>query len=90
MEISELWRPVLGFSQLYEVSSEGRIRSIKRGTPKLLNYSPKRNGYIVVKLASPSHTEHRLLHRIVLESLNAPLIAVFATASLRSLAVAND
>lgn len=51
--MEEVWKPVVGFEGLYEVSSKGRVRSIQfHGKPrnKLLSQSNRKYGYKQVKL----------------------------------------
>lgn len=62
--MSEIWKPVVGFEGLYEVSSLGRIRS-KRGVK-----SPYENrwGYLQITLYKDGKPYPKKLHRIVAEA----------------------
>jgi len=67
----EQWRPVAGYEGLYEVSDQGRVRSLtrivsgKRFQGKLLNpYAGGRKGYLQVWLASPNRKKF-YLHYLV-------------------------
>lgn len=68
----EEWRPVPGFVGLYEVSSEGRVRSLPRTTAagtlggRLLAPSAERNGYLRVTFSVAGKPHRNLLHRLVL------------------------
>ena len=74
----EIWRPVGGFVGLYEVSDQGRIRSIDRKVKsrfglraiqgKLLSPIVNSRGYLVVNLTNGSSRAQYFLHRIVLEA----------------------
>lgn len=70
----EIWRPVEGYEGLYEVSSIGRIKSLKRvvrnnGGYRIIQESIKKNsvdgkGYEYVWLWNKSGREHRV-HKLV-------------------------
>lgn len=68
----EEWRPIPGFSGLYEVSSEGRVRSLPRKTAtgllggRHLKPESTRNGYLRVTLSADGRARRLLLHRLVL------------------------
>jgi hypothetical protein len=79
------WRPVAGFEGLYEVSSNGRIRSLDRWAVQLnrgtmcrrfirgaeLKNSVSR-GYTVVNLWSDGKPLKRGVHRVMLEAFVGP------------------
>lgn len=62
--MEEIWKPVVGYEGLYEVSNMGRVRSLDRTKEvirgntkmvvpfkgKILTQRPRRNGYLVVQL----------------------------------------
>lgn len=65
----EEWRPVVGYEGLYEVSSNGRVKSLKRTCPtkggarrtvneRIMMASPDGNGYMSVPLSKDS--KHKL------------------------------
>lgn len=61
----EVWKDVLGYEGLYEVSNFGNIRN-NRG--KILSYKPGNNGYVRVILRK-NGTEGRLsIHRLVAQA----------------------
>lgn len=72
--MEEVWRPVVGYEGLYEVSNLGRIRSLDRYVGKRLFKSqtlkPKtdRYGYLVVDLRSHSKHKSKTIHRLVAEA----------------------
>jgi hypothetical protein len=88
MSIIEEWRPVVGYEGLYEVSDQGRVRSLdrvlrdkngllKRFKGKILSASIKQNKYgryAVVGLPSinVSGTTNRYIAHLVLESFGGP------------------
>lgn len=66
-ENSEVWRPVLGYEGIYEVSILGRVRSLnynKTGKMKYLKQS-LRNGYLRVSLHKNGIQQCENVHRIV-------------------------
>lgn len=78
------WRPVVGWEGLYEVSTEGQVRSLDKiaahpyGTQvrrgKVLWASPNSNGYLNVTLQSrgEGRRKNRLVHQLVLEAFVGP------------------
>lgn len=72
---SEEWRPVAGYDGQYEVSSMGRVRSHKSGTPRLLAGSLRGrpgNQYRAFRLRRGGvWTDHRI-HRLVLITFVGP------------------
>lgn len=84
MQESEIWKPILGYEGLYEVSNYGNIRSCgllrKRMTrwgtmstyyrkPHMMAVSKCSNGYLFVTLSKENKTkEMKLVHRLVDEA----------------------
>jgi hypothetical protein len=63
--MEEIWKPVVGYEGLYEVSNLGQVRSIKNGRER--NMIPLRIGkYLGVKLSKNSITKGFYIHRLVL------------------------
>lgn len=80
---TEIWKPVLGFEGLYEVSDQGRIKTVGRtmirsnGRPttireSLRSLSPNHKGYPKVTLWKDGKLVTRVVHRLVLESFVGP------------------
>lgn len=75
MKEQEIWKPVVGFEGLYEVSSNGRVRSVDRVIINKRNFPVrkrgrilrpgKKNGYLHVALAKNGYASHHYVHRIV-------------------------
>jgi hypothetical protein len=57
----EEWRKIEGFEQ-YEVSSEGRVRSLKRG---VVRPAPDRGGYLTCSLWKDGKGHAKMIHRLV-------------------------
>lgn len=80
METNEIWKPVVGYEGLYEVSSNGRIKSLNKsvihkryGVQKknefILNINKTSNfGYYKCKLTKNNVTKVFFVHRIVAEA----------------------
>lgn len=80
---SEEWRPIPGFEGLYEVSSEGRVRSLDRiclgrdGREELhhggvLTPQVLKNGYLEVTPCKDGKRKHRTVHSLVAEAFLGP------------------
>lgn len=74
-----VWKPVVGFEDRYEVSNDGRVRSLdiyvncRGGKPRLSKGRIKplyRNnrGYVVVNLCRDNKAAYSLVHRLVAEA----------------------
>ena len=77
--MTERWKPVVGFEELYEVSDQGRVRSVDRpvtdtlgrkGVRPGLELKPWaiRSGHLQVGLYRKGQVSMRLVHRLVLEA----------------------
>lgn len=77
--MNEIWRHVVGYEGLYEVSSIGRVRGLDRtiktrwGTSaihrgRILKPSTSNNGYITVELWKDSKNKRTTVHRLVAQS----------------------
>jgi hypothetical protein len=79
--MNQQWKPITGFEGLYEVSNEGRVRSLDRivgnrwssangkrvpGAEKALR--PTEQGYLFVHLYRGSKVKKCLVHRLVAEA----------------------
>lgn len=64
----EHWQPVVGYEGLYEVSDQGRVKSLKFGKEKILKPWKTPDGYLKVSLRKDGHTKQTYVHRIVSEA----------------------
>lgn len=59
----EIWRPIVGTQGFIEVSNEGRVRSLLRGTPRVLKPQTDNNGYyritVTVERVKATYKVHR-------------------------------
>ncbi|MGP9622564.1 NUMOD4 motif-containing HNH endonuclease [Corynebacterium sp. AOP34-AQ2-28] len=79
---SERWLPVTGYGGIYEVSDQGRVRSLSRVVStrkgdrryrgKTLAPKSNRHGYPLVVLADGGVLRSKRVHRLVLEAFVGP------------------
>lgn len=82
METVEKWRPVLNWEGEYDVSDQGRVRSVERMVPRsstpqlirerILKAPPGNHGYPRVNLARGGKYVQRTVHSLVLETFVGP------------------
>lgn len=74
--IEEIWKPVLGYENLYEVSNCGNVRSVEHytehGNNKMIVYGKllskvrnTKNGYLYVTLSKNGKRKTAMVHRLV-------------------------
>ena len=79
----EQWRPVVGYEEIYEVSSHGRVRSVDRPliykdgrkgrlSGKIRKTPVGNHGYPEVSLRKNGKSEVRTVHSLVLEAFVSP------------------
>lgn len=64
----EIWKPILGYEGLYEVSNKGNVRSMnynRTGNIKLLKYLVHRDGYLKVRLYKDKSWVDCFIHKLV-------------------------
>lgn len=74
----EIWKPVVGYEGLYEVSSEGRVKSVfrtvpskkggSRTVPEKIKSFAEVNGYFVCPLYRNNKERRFMVHRLVAEA----------------------
>lgn len=67
MDINEQWRPVDGYEN-YEISSLGRVKSLKYGVEKILKPAKNKDGYLQVSLYRNGKEKRLYVHRLVAEA----------------------
>lgn len=80
--MTELWRPVLGYEGLYEVSDHGRVRSLDRITRTKAGHNARFRGQLLtlnqtqgklwVGLSRGDKQSTRAVHRLVLDAFVGP------------------
>lgn len=63
----EEWKDIQGYEGLYQVSNEGRVKSLKFGKEKILKGRISSN-YLLVCLRKNGKSRNKLIHRLVAEA----------------------
>ena len=69
----EIWRDVKGYEGLYQVSSEGRVKSLKRKgrrKERILKHQIDRNGYLRLNLCAGGKSRLFFVHRLVCQAFH--------------------
>ena len=66
--MTEVWKDIVGYEGLYQVSNLGRIKSIGKDADRILKVNKKRNGYIGCVLSKNGIIKHYRVHRLVAEA----------------------
>lgn len=69
---AEVWRPVVGYEGLYEVSNLGRVRSLRGARPKVMKGYITKKGYHRILFCVRRKTRKRFAHHLVLEAFVGP------------------
>lgn len=73
---SEIWKSVVGFEERYEVSNQGRIRSLSTYRHgyfhKIMSHYIQNKGYHYVTLRDKERKQGYAVHRLVLEAFVCP------------------
>lgn len=64
----EIWKDVVGYEGLYQVSNLGRVKSLKHGKERILRDAQNSNGYPGVVLCIASKGKTKMVHRLVAEA----------------------
>lgn len=67
----EQWRDIDGFEGLYQVSDEGRIKSLKFGKERILKGGHDKDGYSIFILCKEGKHKAKKVHRLVAEAFLA-------------------
>ena len=75
--MKEIWKPIIGYENLYQVSNLGKIKSLKRNI--ILKPSHNRKGYLQIILYKNKNKKVGRIHRLVAEAfipnpLNKPQV----------------
>ena len=71
----EVWKPVKGFEELYDVSSLGAVRSkrtLRDGKPLVMAQKTDKYGYKAIKLSCNGKAKHITIHKLVAEAFLYP------------------
>jgi hypothetical protein len=65
---TEIWKDVIGYEGLYQVSNLGKVKSIYYRNAKILKAMPSTNKYLMVNLYKNKKPSFQLIHRLMYES----------------------
>ena len=65
---TEIWKDVIGYEGLYQVSNLGRVKSFYCKTYKILKPLESSNKYLMVNLYKNKKGEPKLIHRLMYEA----------------------
>ena len=66
--MKEVWKDIVGYEGLYQVSNLGRIKAIRNDADKILTAQKKQSGYIGCSLSKNGVVKHYKVHRLVAEA----------------------
>ncbi len=61
----EIWRAIVGYEGLYQVSNWGRVKSLKYGKERILKSGKNTSSYLIVRLWKDGKQKCFLVHRLV-------------------------
>jgi hypothetical protein len=63
----EIWKPIIGYENLYEISNLGNVKSLQKGfkKEKILKNRPNNLGYVRVDLRSNGKSKTIYTHKLV-------------------------
>lgn len=64
-ENNEVWKDVVGYEGLYQVSNKGRVKSLWFGKERILRPGKLKKGYLMVCLCKNREKKWCLVHRLV-------------------------
>lgn len=64
----EIWKDIIGYEGLYQVSNFGRVKSFKFGKERILKPGTNKYGYLIVILCKNGKVKHFYVHRLVAEA----------------------
>lgn len=64
----EIWKDIEGYEGLYQVSNQGRIKSLKYGKENILKPGTDKDGYLYVNLCKDAKTKSYKVHRLVAQA----------------------
>lgn len=71
--MSEIWKPVVGYEGMYEVSNLGNVRSFQKGMNRMLKPCRGRENYLRVSLYKNGKQKSCSVHRMVLTAFVGPV-----------------
>lgn len=65
---NEIWKPIVGYEGLYEISNLGRLKSLKKNTPSIRKQNFDKKGYLISGLYKNYKEVKKKIHRLVAEA----------------------
>jgi hypothetical protein len=72
LQIEEIWKPIINYEGLYELSVFGKIKSLKSVKEKTLIPKKDKYGHLQVRLYKNGIVKQYSVHRLVLETFIGP------------------
>ena len=63
--MNEIWKDIVGYEGLYQISNLGRVKSLKFGKEKIMNSLKNSNGYLSICLSKGGIQKRYFIHRLV-------------------------
>ena len=64
----EIWRDIEGYEGLYQISNKGRVKSLYKGSERILRPVIDKHGYMFVYLYNDNVRKYFKLHRLVAQA----------------------
>ncbi|NCD01333.1 hypothetical protein EOL94_04560 [bacterium] len=64
----EVWKNIIGYKNIYQVSNKGRIKSLKFGQENIMKLKKWKNGYMRIDLCKNGKKKYCLVHRLVAQA----------------------
>ena len=66
--MDEIWRDIDGYKGLYQISNKGRVKSLYKGSERILKPGWMTGGYLYVVLCKNRIKQKRKIHRLVAQA----------------------
>ena len=63
--MDEIWHDIDGYEGLYQISNKGRVKSLYKGSERILKPRDNGRGYLRVQLTKENTSKHIRVHRLV-------------------------
>lgn len=70
----EVWKNIIGYENIYQVSNRGRIKSLKFGQENIMKLKKWKNGYMRIDLCKSGKKKYCLVHRYTEIDINKEFI----------------
>lgn len=66
--MDEIWRDIEGYEGIYQVSNKGRVKSLYKGSERILKLHDNGIGYLRAHLTKENTSKHIRVHRLVAQA----------------------